>query len=246
MQKTKKILITGSNGAIGSSLCKKFKDQDWYVIGIDKHKKSIIKVDHYESINFLNIHEKKTRLYLQNFSKNFFREGLDCLINNAALQIIKPFEKLTFDDFKDTFSVNFDAPFFLAQTFINELIQKKGNIINISSIHSTQTKANFAAYSTSKSALDGLTRALVVEFADKIKINGISPAAINTKMLVKGFEKNPANLKKLKEYHPSNSIGEPSLISDVAYFLASVNDPFLNGSIIDITGGISSRLHDPL
>ena len=74
MQKIKKILITGSNGAIGISLCKKFKDEDWYVIGTDKHKKSLTAVDHYESINFINIHDPNAVVIIQADHGHYFSE----------------------------------------------------------------------------------------------------------------------------------------------------------------------------
>ena len=63
-------------------------------------------------------------------------------------------------------------------------------------------------------------------------------------MLMSGFKKNKTNLKYLKKYHPSNSIGEPAELAKIVRMLIENNSNFLNGSIIDFDGGISSRLHD--
>lgn len=85
---------------------------------------------------------------------------------------------------------------------------------------------------------------MVIEYGDKIQINSIRPAAIYTKMLKQGI-KSLDKLNKLKKFHPSQSIGDPELISKIAFLLASNDNSFLNGSIIDVSGGISSKLHDP-
>lgn len=244
MEIKKKVLITGSNGDIGRALCKKFSNSGWVVFGIDKQKQSSISIDLYQQLNFLKINEHNIQRVIRKIAKNFFYDGLNCLINNAALQIKKPFDNLSLTDLNNSYAVNFFAPFFLSQQFIEPLTKKRGNIINISSIHSILTKKEFTAYSTSKCALDGLTRSMVIEYGDKIQINSIRPAAIYTKMLKQGI-KSLDKLNNLKKFHPSQSIGDPELISKIAFLLASNDNSFLNGSIIDVSGGISSKLHDP-
>lgn len=243
--KQKKILITGSNGGIGNELSKKFKDSGWFVVGIDKHETSISSVDHYEKIDFIDKFSFKKDSTIERINKDILSAGLDCLINNAGLQITKPFHQLSHEDIIDSYNVNIFAPIFLVKYFLKNLIKTSGSVINISSIHSHLTKKNFLAYSSSKAALDNFTKSIVLEYGSKIRVNGIAPAAIDTPMLREGFDNDGSKISNLRNFHPSKTIGSLSTVSTVAYFLATTNDLFLNGSIIDLSGGISSKLHDP-
>ena len=168
------------------------------------------------------------------------------MINNAALQIIKPFKDLSTNDFLISHIVNSIAPFSMVKCFEDQLNKSNGSIVNIGSIHSKLTKPGFCAYSTSKASLSGLTRALAVEISKKITINAISPAAVRTEMLVKGFEKYPKKYKDLKDFHPVGRIANPEEIAKLAIFLCIDNPGFITGSEISIDGGIGSRLHDPM
>ena len=118
MNNRKRILISGCNGAIGSNLCSFFKKKGWFVLGIDKHQKSNSNLDEYEQINFLNIKHDEIPLKIEKIKKKYFDNGLDCIINNAALQIVKPFKELTINDITDSFEVNAYAPFLLIKLLI--------------------------------------------------------------------------------------------------------------------------------
>jgi NAD(P)-dependent dehydrogenase (short-subunit alcohol dehydrogenase family) len=119
-------------------------------------------------------------------------------------------------------------------------------VINIASIHAGLTKPGFSAYSTSKSGLVGLTRSLAVELGAKVRVNAISPAAIDTPMLRDGFSENLAGLAELERIHPGGIIGTPTEVAELAFFMARNESKFLNGSIVGLDGGISGRLHDPI
>lgn len=243
--KQKKILITGSNGKIGNELCKKFKDSGWFVVGIDQHETCNSNTDHYEKFDFSNGFSFEENPSIEKLNHNILNDELDCLINNAGIQITKSFNQLSYENIINTYNVNIFAPIFLVKWFLNSLIKTGGSVINISSIHSHLTKKNFLAYSTSKAALDNFTKSLVLEFGSRIRVNGISPAAIDTPMLREGFGNNKLKINNLRNFHPSNTLGTVKSVSSVAYFLATTEDLFLNGSIIDLSGGISSKLHDP-
>lgn len=243
--KKKKILITGSNGGIGQALCKKFIEEGWYVVGTDQQKDPINKLNEYYQINLMQIEDEPSLKSMLHLSSSVFEGGLDCLINNAALQIVKPFKDLTHNDLIDSLKINTIAPFILLKHFMGNIVLSKGSVINIGSIHAKLTKKNFLAYSTSKVALEGLTRSLAVEYAALIRVNGISPAAIESKMLLEGFKGNISKIDELRECHPANKIGDTATVAEFSFFLANCRDRFLNGSIIDLSGGISSKLHDP-
>ena len=144
----------------------------------------------------------------------------------------------------DSLAVNAIAPALLVKLLLGELSKTKGQVINVGSIHAEQTKPNFFSYSTSKSALSGVTRAMAVELGDRVRVNMIAPAAIETPMLRMGLTE--AQMTSLRQYHPTNSIGEPGEIGKFIATMISEQFAFLNGAIIELDGGISRRLHDVL
>tara|TARA_B100001057_G_scaffold470705_1_gene532287 strand:- start:495 stop:1220 length:726 start_codon:yes stop_codon:yes gene_type:complete len=240
----KSIVITGNQGGIGKVLQRHLNDCGYKVIGIDVANESDendIKFD----LN--NLHSQNSYDQLKDLLNQKIADSCCvALINNAAVQILGKFENLDINDFKKTMSINLEAPLMLSQLLLPELMASNGNIINIGSIHATLTKPGFVSYSTSKAALLGLTKSMAVEIGNKVKINMISPAAINTEMLVDGFKNNKEKLLELDRYHPASKIGHPKDIAKLVEHIIKSDINFLNGSNITLDGGISSRLHDPL
>lgn len=243
---TKVAIITGSNGGIGQQLCKSFTDNGYHVIGTDVHKSSKFTIGDYVSINLDKLcNNKKYRDdYITKLSSSC-QSGLDVLINNAALQIVKPIEKLSFEDWQLTMNVNFNSVFLLVKGLYEKLELNKGCVINISSIHANLSKPGFSSYAASKAGLVGLTKSLAVELGKNIRINAVCPAAIETEMLKEGFSKNPELLDELNKYHPVGKIGSPTDIAHAVLYLADDKSSFINGATLTLDGGISSKLHDP-
>jgi NAD(P)-dependent dehydrogenase (short-subunit alcohol dehydrogenase family) len=103
---------------------------------------------------------------------------------------------------------------------------------------------DFAAYATSKAALSGLTRSMAIELGNKIRINAVEPAAIDTPMLRAGFADNPEGFEQLKSYHPSQTIGTPEELGKLALFIVENESLFFNGAVVSFDGGIVSCLSD--
>jgi NAD(P)-dependent dehydrogenase (short-subunit alcohol dehydrogenase family) len=240
-------LITGANGGIGQALCAGFRDAGWYVIGSDREVSAGTPVDAHVVLDLARLCQDETYRNdgVASLRAALPSDGLDVLINNAALQILAPVETLTSEDWHATLDVNLIAPFLLTQAFLQELERAGGSVINIASIHALLTKPRFSAYATSKSALIGLTRALAVELGGRVRVNAISPAAIATPMLESGFSEDPEGLNRLAAYHPSACIGVPDDVARAALCLAEVKGAFLNVAIVGVDGGIGARLHDP-
>jgi len=249
---SKFVVITGSNGGIGSALVDIFLSDNFYVVGIDnapsphsRNSKNFkeINIDIYEFAKNKNFREQKLNLI-----KNHLPERLEdfILINNAAVQTLSPVSELNWNDWDITLTVNTVAPFFFVQGFLEELTRTHGHVINISSIHSRLTKADFSCYATSKAALETLTKSLALELSKKgIAVNAIAPAAIATQMLKDGFVKAPEKLKKLESYHPAGRVGSPEELASFVKRISEQKGNFLTGSIIDFSGGITAKLHDP-
>lgn len=244
-------LITGTTGDIGSALVDVFLSNEYNVIGIDKISSGRevtdyieINADLYELSKDTSYREKKLKQI-----KNNLPNEMDhfVIINNAAVQILNPVSNILSEHWDFTLSVNLVAPFILAQSFIKELKQANGHIINVSSIHSRLTKKDFTCYAASKSALESLTRSLAIELSPEgISVNAVAPSAISTQMLLDGFKSSPNKLKGLNRYHPARSIGSPD---ELAIFIKSITDQkgkSLTGSILEYSGGISGCLHDPI
>ena len=241
------ILITGANGAIGRALCATFKNAGCRVIASDQAESSESVYDEYIAVDLnrlcsKSVYRDKAFTLLR---KQLNDNGLHALINNAAIQIVSPAEQLTVDDWHNTMDVNLIAPFLLTKAFLPDLEKANGSVINIGSIHAQLTKPHFTAYATSKAALVGMTRSLAVELGSRVRINAICPAAIATPMLEAGFKDDPQGLHQLASYHPSGCIGTLDDVTKAALYLADATGRFLNGAILGLDGGISSRLHDP-
>jgi NAD(P)-dependent dehydrogenase (short-subunit alcohol dehydrogenase family) len=242
MKKT--ALITGVLGGIGSQLAKTFNEKGYNVIGLDvKDEPSpwchrCYKFD-------LNLYASNPA-YKNDFELKFDHDipELFVLINNAAVQLLSSLGEIKLADWNQTLNVNLTGPLLLSQFFLDRLKKSKGSIINIASIHQQLTKKRFVAYATSKSALVGLTKALSVDLQGCVRVNTISPAAIDTKMLRDGFNNDESKVQMLNELHPSQRIGKPQEVSQLALLLAEDELGFINGANLCIDGGISNVLKD--
>lgn len=244
---SKVVVVTGTNGGIGKHLVAHLQHLGFEVFGLDKgvdlnRLNLYINLDLHELVESNQTREK----FIEDINNKLNGKTVHALVNNAATQILGTFSGLTPEDLKRSLYVNAVAPFILSQTFLEHLEFSKGTIVNIGSIHSTLSKSSFLAYSTSKAALDGLTRAMAIEIGEAVRVVGINPAAINTEMLAAGFAGKPKEFAQLCAYHPVNDIGSPLEVAELVGFLLEKSIKFLNGSIINIDGGIRWRLHDPV
>ena len=233
----KTILITGSAGGIGDGMVKYFRNNDWFVIGVDKIKHNTIKNTNlffnYDISDIRQIEKLKIDLDKKNI------KHIDILVNNAAIQIKKKIFDIEYNDWKICMDTNVIAPFFMVQKLIDKLDDSA--VFNISSIHANLSKKDFLLYATTKGALKTLTQNMSLEFTNT-RVNCILPAAIDTPMLKYGLSSEEYD--KLKNYHPVLDIGYPEDVAKLIFTL-SQNSKFLTGSMIEFDGGISKLLHDP-
>jgi NAD(P)-dependent dehydrogenase (short-subunit alcohol dehydrogenase family) len=240
----KKVLITGVLGGIGSALALAFREAGYYVYGLD-----IQESEHHQADRLIqfDLHQYCTSDEYRNEWKRTFNvliPELHVLINNAAVQMLSSLDELKLDDWNHTMTVNLTGPLLLSQHFLETLEDVNGSIINIGSIHQQLTKRRFISYATSKSALIGLTKALAVDLEGRVRVNAISPAAIETDMLLAGFDGNQGALDELRKIHPVQRIGYPNDVAKLALFLASESSGFIHGANLSLDGGISSVLKD--
>jgi NAD(P)-dependent dehydrogenase (short-subunit alcohol dehydrogenase family) len=243
----KSVLVTGSNGGIGTAICKLLKSKGYWVIGSDRQK-DINNLDAFIEfdIRALALSEVKRIQFTDELDICIGETLFKALINNAAVQLLSSIEELNIEDFRESIDTNLIAPLSLSKLTYHHLKSNKGSIVNIGSIHSKLTKPGFISYATSKTALLGLTQSMSVDCGEYVRVNAIQPAATATEMLLDGFKDSPVAFKALKEFHPTKSIAAPAEIAEAVFFVISEQCQFLNGSVLDINGGIGSRLHDPV
>ncbi|MDQ3583544.1 MAG: SDR family oxidoreductase [Pseudomonadota bacterium] len=250
-------LITGAAGGLGQALCRRFGESGYRVIGLDRVHgaagcEAFVEAD-LEALcaspGGLGSVLERIRGLVSTMTKQdggHVKPGLAVLVNNAACQVLGPVEALSVADWQRSLCVNLLAPFLLIQGLLPELMRARGSVINITSVHAKVTKPGFCCYATSKAALEGMTRSMATELGTRVRVNAIAPAAFATPMLEAGFAGRDEARRQLGEMHPIGRIGQPEEIAECALFLASQRAGFINGAVLRVDGGISSRLHDPL
>ncbi len=238
-------VVTGISGGVGEAIGKTLIEKGFDVFGID-YKKSDKTIGYFYEMDLNEfVKNKNLQKKLFNKVKEIFNSPVELVVNNAAFQYVSSSHPIDYEIMQRTFNVNVFAAYYLSVLFKDDLTKTKGSVINISSIHAKLTKKGFLAYATSKAALSALTRSMSLEFGDKFRINCIEPAAIDTKMLREGFNFDETKIKELKNYHPVKKIASVDEIAKLVYCIHSCEIPFLQGSCIDVSGGISNVLHDP-
>lgn len=166
--------------------------------------------------------------------------ALDALVNNAGINIPKPAEQLSLDEWNRIVSVNLTGTFIVCQTAgAIMLAQGSGSIINICSVHghvgSYVHKA--AAYNASKAGVINLTRSLALEWGDRgVRVNGISPGALATELMATRLA-DPGYVRKTMERLAIKRVGTPDDIVGAALFLASPAAAWITGHILGVDGG---------
>jgi len=245
MSRTPVAVVTGAAGGIGMALVDTFERAGWQVVSVDRqplNREGHVCADLAACVDPDHDDHRRLIQALQGATGG----RLKALIANAAHQVVKPCGSITAADWQQTLAVNLLSPFWLAMAFREELAANKGSFLAISSIHERLTKPGFVAYATSKAALSGMVRALAVELGSEVRCNAICPAAVATPMLLAGFESRPEAHAKLESFHPVGRLGQPAEVASAALFACSEAAGFLNGSCIDLSGGIGARLHDPV
>lgn len=239
------VLVTGAAGGIGAALVRAFEAAGWRVVSTDRvplAREGHVVAELARCADPSDAEGRATIEALRALSGG----RLKAIVQNAAHQVVRDSAELTAADWSTTLAVNLLAPFWLGMAFRDELAANAGSILAVSSIHERLTKPGFVAYATSKAALSGMVRALAVDLGGSVRCNAICPAAIATPMLKAGFEGRPDAYRALEAHHPSGRIGLPEEVAALAVFACSDAAGFMNGACLDLSGGISARLHDPV
>jgi len=166
---------------------------------------------------------------------------IDILVNNAAVMIRKPLEDFEENEWDTIMNTNLRGLFLCCQLVGREMIkQKKGKIINISSVVSQITQPGRGVYAIAKAGVSHLTRALALEWSRyNINVNAIGPGLTMTPINQKYFEDNPAELKKMVSDIPIGREAYPKDYAGTAVFLASDASDYVTGQTLLVDGGMT-------
>ncbi len=237
--KDKKILITGATGGIGNSLVEKFNSFGSIVAatGTNQEKLEILKK------KYPNIHIKNFKLDEHSKIEEFVNEvhktlgGLDILVNNAGITLDNLSIRLTEENWKRVLDINLTSSFLMCKNAIKKMLkQKRGKIINITSIVGHTGNLGQANYAASKAGIIAFSKSLAIEYAKKnINVNCVSPGFIKTEMTDKI---NDEFKKTLIDKIPSGDLGTGEDVSNCVAFLASDMAKYVNGETIHVNGGM--------
>ena len=242
---TKKIaIITGGGSGIGLAIAEKFVQAGitTIIIGRDEQKLNSAQQQLgnlcHPIAHDLNDLPSIPGL-VQQIADRFGR--IDILVNNAGINMKKELPDVTDEDFDRILHTNVKSVFALSREVTKIMLpQGTGNIINISSMASQYGIPKVIAYSASKSAIEGMTRAMAVELSPRgILVNCIAPGFIATDMSAKALNGDPERKQKVFSRTPLGRLGDPGDIGDAALFLASDQAKYLTGVILPVDGGNS-------
>lgn len=242
---SKKIaVVTGGGSGIGLAIAEKFilAGIETIIIGRDEDKLNVAK----ESLGSLcqtmscdisNL--SSIPALIEKIIKQFGQ--INILVNNAGINMKKDFTEVTDEEFQSVITTNLCSVFSLSREVVKHMLVKgSGSIINISSMAAQYGLPRVIAYSASKTAIDGMTRAMAVELSPKgIRVNAIAPGFIETAMTAKALNTDPERKAKVFGRTPMGYMGQPSDIGDAALFLATDASKYITGVVLPVDGGNS-------
>ena len=242
--KNKYIAVTGSGNGIGRAASIMLAKEGAIVIGIDKDKNSLskLKLKLKKNLIIKNLDctkPKQINTILKNIKK------LDGLVNCAGIVPQGNIINCSENEWQNVIDTNLTSVYLMTRYFIPIFIkQKKGTIVNISSVASSiKGVPRRFAYSVTKAGIIGLTKSIAVDYAKKgIRCNAICPGTVDTPTWRKRVlnSNNPAQSKKdFNSRQIIGRVGKPEEISDLIAFLSSDRSSFVTGSIYNIDGGMS-------
>lgn len=233
----KVVVVTGGSRGIGAEIVK-FLAKIGYKVVLNYNKSESYAQDVKKELNNVEIFKadvskKEEAKALIDFAIKKYGK-IDVLINNAGIAQTKLFTEITDEDWKNIIDTNLNSAFYCSREAVKNMIHNKsGLIINISSIWGITGASCEVAYSTSKAAINGFTKALAKELGpSNIRVNAIAPGIINTEM---NSYLSKDELKNIKEEIPLEKIGDPVDIAKCVKWL--IEDNYTTGQIISINGG---------
>ena len=225
----KNILLIGGSTGIGYELSQKLKEDNNIFISTRNQDK----------FNHPNIKTNELDLDKE-FETDWLPEHLDGFIYLPGTINLRPFKGLKPSVFIEDFNINVMGCIKILQKVLPKIqAAENPSIVMFSTVAVKIGMPFHSSVSSSKGAIEGLTRSLAAEFAPKIRVNAIAPSILDTPLAEK-FLNSETKLENTRNRHPMKEIGSPKDISEIVKFLLEDNSKWMTGQIIPFDGGMSS------
>ena len=238
--KENNVIVTGATGGIGNSIIKKLYDAGANILATGTKDEKLQELKK----KFQNIQTLKFDISQTDNLENFIEDAtkqlggkLDCMINNAGITQDNLAIRMSIEEWKKVIDINLTSTFLISKFAIKKMLKnKKGKIINITSVVGHTGNLGQTNYTASKAGIVAMSKSLAIEYAKKnININCISPGFIKTAMTDKIDEKfKEVIISKI----PSARLGEPEDVANAVIFLASSHSDYINGETLHVNGGM--------
>ncbi len=234
------VILTGATGGIGNSILEELVKAEANVLatGTNEEKldkiKNVYKSVKVEKFDISKHHEIES--FINNISEKLDNK-IDILINNAGVTSDNLSIRMKEEEWKKVIDINLTSTFLLSKNVLKKMLKnKKGKIINITSVVGHTGNIGQANYTASKAGLVAMSKSFALEYGKKnININCVSPGFITTEMTNKIDE----NYKEtLKSRVPMDRFGDPIDIANTVLFLCSKLSDYITGETIHVNGGM--------
>lgn len=245
MSRPKTALITGGSSGIGYAIASRFLQEGYQTIITGRNAKKLKKAAAelggcctgiQFDMNWLDkIPELIRKIQIQ-------YGGIDVLVNNAGINQKKSLLEVSDAEFECIVKTNQTSIFAMSREVLKIMLkqEERGAIIHISSMAAHYGIPGVVSYTASKSALEGITRAMAVELSPHgIRVNCVAPGFIKTPMSSKALDSDPERKHKVLSRTPMGTLGCPEDIANAVFFLASDQAAFITGETLKVDGGNS-------
>ncbi len=242
METNKIAIVTGGGSGIGLAIAKKLTENQILTIIIGRNEKKLEQAKKElgalcKTISFDLNELSKIPALIEEIYQQYGK--IDILVNNAGINMKKELVEVSDEDFQTILHTNLSSLFAISREVIKKmLLQKAGNILNISSMAAMYGLPKVIAYTASKSAIEGMTKAMATELSPHgIRVNAIAPGFIATDMSAKALNSDPERKQKVLSRTPMGYLGETADIGEAALFLVSENAKYITGVSLRVDGG---------
>ena len=239
-----KVVVTGGAKGIGGACVKAFMEGGAKVCILDIDQAGQEFADTLgDNTFFIHCDVSKEDEVKTAFKKIEKKLGaVEVLVNNAGIQRYSTVTETTEEEWDLIMNVNLKSAFLCSKYAIPMMLEKKkGCVINVASVQSFISQKNVAPYTTSKTALLGLTRSIAVDYAPNIRSVAVCPGTVDTPMFRNSIQESPNPdevLEECNEMHLVKRICSSEEVGELITYLASDKAGFITGQAIRIDGGL--------
>tara|TARA_A100001011_G_scaffold9489_1_gene10625 strand:- start:52 stop:768 length:717 start_codon:yes stop_codon:yes gene_type:complete len=235
---SKKILIFGATGSVGSSLAKLVKDSsmDAHLIGKNEGEISSLKDQTGFTCSIADVTDTN---FLDIIDKDLAGSEISGIAYCVGSIDLKPINLVSKKDYLKSFELNLFPIVEIIKKFKDNLKKNKSSVVLFSTVAVKQGFPNHSIISPVKASLEGLTVSLAAELAPNVRVNCIAPSLSKSKMAGKILS-NPKIAEGIAKQHPLKRVGEGNDSAALAKFLLSDESSWITGQIIGVDGGRSN------